>query len=60
MLYVVIEHFRKADPTPIGNRFETRGRMLPDGLIEQANWIDPKDARCFQVMETHDPALLTA
>jgi len=60
MLYLVIEQFRNSDPTPIGNRFKTRGRMLPDGLTYQASWIDPKDARCFQVMETQDPALLTS
>ena len=60
MLYMVIEHFRNGDPTPIGDRFKTRGRMLPEGLTYQASWIDPKDARCFQVMETQDPALLTA
>jgi len=57
---MVIEHFRNSDPTPVGDHFKTRGRMLPDGLTEQANWIDPKDARCFQVMETQDPALPTA
>ena len=60
MLYMVIEHFRKADPTPIGDRFKTRGRMLPDGLTYQASSIDPKDARCFQVTKTQDPALLAA
>jgi len=60
MLYMVIEHFRKADPTPIGDRFKTRGRMLPEGLTYQASWIDAKNSRCFQVMETQDPALLTA
>lgn len=60
MLYMVIEHFRNDDPTPIGERFQLRGRMLPEGLTYQASWIDPKNARCFQVMETQDPALLTA
>jgi Protein of unknown function (DUF3303) len=60
MLYMVIEHFRTADPTPIGDRFKTRGRMLPEGLRYEESWIDPKNARCFQVMETQDPALLTA
>jgi len=58
MLYMVIEHFRNSDATPIGERFQRRGRMLPDGLTYQASWIDPRDARCFQVMETQDPALL--
>jgi uncharacterized protein DUF3303 len=60
MLYMVIEYFRNGDATPIGDRFKSRGRMLPEGLTYQASWIDPKNARCFQVMETQDPALLTA
>ena len=60
MLYMVIEHFRNGDAKPIGERFQLRGRMLPEGLTYQASWIDAKNARCFQVMETQDPALLTA
>lgn len=59
MLYMVIEHFRNGDATPIGKRFQIRGRMLPESLTYQASWIDPKDSRCVQVMETQDPALLT-
>ena len=60
MLYMVIEHFRNGDAKPIGERFQLRGRMLPEGLTYQASWIDAKNARCFQVMETRDPARLTA
>jgi hypothetical protein len=60
MLYMVIEHFRSANPAPIGDRFKFRCGMLPEGLTYQASWIDQKNARCFQVMETQDPALLTA
>jgi Protein of unknown function (DUF3303) len=59
MLYMVIENFRNADPAPIGERFRLRGRMLPEGLIYHASWMDSKGGRCFQVMETQDPALLT-
>jgi len=60
MLYMVVEHFRNANAAPIGERFQLRGRMLPEGLTYQASWIDPKNARCPQVVETQDPALLTA
>ena len=60
MLYMVIETFRNANPVPIGERFKSRGRMLPEGLTYQSSWIDPKNARCYQVMEAQDPALLTA
>jgi hypothetical protein len=64
MLFMVIERFRHTDPTPIGDRFKLRGRMMPPELTYIASWIDPhsadqgdvdsadgKGARCFQVME---------
>ena len=57
MLYMVIEHFRNADPAPIRERFRRDGRMMPDGLIYHASWIEPNGTRCFQLMETADPAL---
>lgn len=60
MLYMVIERFRGAGSAPIGERFKSRGRMLPEGLTYQASWVDAKGTRCFQLMETEDPALLTA
>jgi hypothetical protein len=60
MLNLVIETFRNADPVPIGERFKSRGRMLPEGLTYQSSWIDAKNARCYQLMEALDPALLAA
>ena len=51
MLFVIIEHFKNADPKPIRERFLRDGRMTPDDVIYHASWIDAKNARCFQVME---------
>jgi hypothetical protein len=51
MLFMVIESFRNQDPKPIGERFRRMGRMMPDGVVYHASWIDPAAARCFQVME---------
>jgi hypothetical protein len=31
--------------------------MLPDGLVYVDSWIDERLDRCFQLMETDDPAL---
>ena len=55
---MVIERFSKG-PGPVYERAATRGRMLPDGLRYVDSWIVDDDAldRCFQLMETDDPAL---
>ncbi len=59
MLFMVIERFRHGDPNPIGDRFRNSGRMLPEGVAYHASWIDSTGTRCFQVMETSDPGLLS-
>ena len=59
MVYMVIEHYRQG-PRPIYARAAERGRMLPDGLHHLDSWVVADDQldRCFQLMETDDPALL--
>jgi hypothetical protein len=55
---MVIEHF-KHGPGPVYARAAQRGRMLPDGLVYVDSWVDERRLdRCFQLMETDDPALL--
>ena len=58
---MVIEHYA-AGPQPVYERAATHGRMLPDGLRYIDSWIadDGNLDRCFQLMETDDPALLDA
>jgi Protein of unknown function (DUF3303) len=58
MLFMVIEHFRPGCAPEIYRRFRSRGRMAPEGLRYVASWVDLEYERCFQVMETHDEALL--
>lgn len=58
MLFMVIEHFKDRDPAPVYKRFADKGRMMPDGLNYLNSWIEVGMDRCFQVMETDDPALL--
>ena len=60
MLLMVIETFKNGDPQPIRERFLRDGRMLPEGVVYHASWIDPANARCFQVMEANDVAMLDA
>jgi hypothetical protein len=53
---MVIEKFTQG-PAPVYERAAVRGRMLPPGLVY--SWIDERSlSRCFQLMETEDPALI--
>jgi hypothetical protein len=53
---MVIEAFTQG-VRPIYERAAERGRLLPDGLVFVDSWIDESLERCFQLMETDDPAL---
>jgi hypothetical protein len=56
MRYMVIETFRRG-ARPVYERAREHGRMLPDGLRYVDSWVEPGLGRCFQLMETDDPAL---
>ena len=58
MIYMVIEDFRNGDAKPVYDRFRDRGRLAPDGLRYVNSWVTPDLARCYQVMECEDRALL--
>jgi hypothetical protein len=58
MLFMIIERFTRGDPKLIGERFKSRGRMLPEGVAYHVSWVDSTGTRCFQVMEAADPELL--
>src|SRR3954463_3995096 len=55
--YMVIEHFAPGAKDKIYERFREKGRMLPDGLVYIDSWLEANGERCFQLMETSDPAL---
>jgi Domain of unknown function (DUF3303) len=54
MLFMVIERFKYGDFRAIGDRFRRSGRMLPEGVVYHASWIDAQNLRCFQIMEAPD------
>jgi hypothetical protein len=58
MLFMVIERFKDGDVVRVGERFRNSGRMLPDGVVYQASWMDSAGTRCFQVMEAPSLELL--
>ena len=55
--YLVIDHFAPGAKDKIYRRFGEKGRMLPDGLVYIDSWLAKEGDRCFQLMETSDPAL---
>jgi hypothetical protein len=57
-LYMIIEHFRGGDPTPVYQRFRERGRMAPEGLNYISSWVDHDLTTCYQIMQTADRELL--
>jgi hypothetical protein len=59
MLFMVIENFKQANVKAVGERFAASGRMLPEGLRYQASWMETSGSRCFQIVETDDPTLLS-
>jgi Domain of unknown function (DUF3303) len=57
MRYMVVETFTQG-ARPVYERARDHGRMLPEGLAYLDSWVDAGLGRCFQLMETDDPALL--
>ena len=56
--YMVVERFRNGDAKPVYERFRERGRLAPNGLTYVTSWVDAELRCCYQIMETHDAALL--
>jgi len=57
MLYMVIEIYHDGAAPEVYRRARERGRLLPEGLKYLSSWVDLEFRRCFQLMETEDPAL---
>lgn len=55
--YMVIETYRQGCLEKVYERFHRHGRMLPPGLNYLDSWLEKDGSRCFQLMETDDPAL---
>jgi hypothetical protein len=56
MRYMVVEQFTQG-AGPVYERFAEKGRMIPPGLEYVDSWVEGSLTRCWQLMETEDPAL---
>ena len=57
MQYMVVETFLHG-PGPVYERFRARGRLAPEGLRYMTSVVSADGARCYQLMECDDLALL--
>ena len=49
---MVIEHFHEGKIKELYNRFDQKGRMMPEGVNYINSWIDKDVKTCYQVMES--------
>ena len=52
ILFMIIEKFYPGKVKLLYDRFEEKGRLLPEGLIYLNSWIDENITTCYQVMES--------
>ena len=52
MLYMVIEHYHPGKLKVLYQRFDEKGRMLPDGVKYINSWINEDITVCYQLMES--------
>ena len=55
--YMVIERFKDGCWEAVYERFQTHGRLLPDGLYYVDSWASKSEMICYQLMETDQPDL---
>lgn len=56
--YLIIEHFRPETIKALYERFDEKGRMLPEGVNYLHSWINEDVSLCYQVMESESLELL--
>ena len=58
MQYMIIEKFHVGKVKTLYQRFDEKGRMLPDGVKYIDSWINEDVTICFQLMESSSKELL--
>jgi len=54
---MVIERYKSGCWDAVYERFDAKGRMLPDGLYYLNSWVSKEKQVCYQLMETSFPEL---
>jgi hypothetical protein len=52
MLYMILERFHPAKVKDLYQRFDEKGRMLPEGVHYINSWTDTNLRVCYQLMES--------
>ena len=52
MRYMIIEKFHPGKGKLIYQRFEEKGRMIPEGVEYINSWVNEPVSICYQVMES--------
>jgi hypothetical protein len=55
--YMVIERFKPECYEKVYERFDKKGRMLPEGLFYLNSWVNKELNLCFQLMESSNDGL---
>ena len=58
MLYMIIEKFHEGKVKALYQRFDEKGRMVPDGVKYIDSWIHEDVTICYQLMESRTKELL--
>ncbi len=58
MLFMIIEHFKAGAVKDVYQRFDQKGRMMPEEVTYINSWVETNFNRCYQVMESPNRELL--
>jgi len=58
MQYMIIEKFHEGKVKALYQRFDEKGRMVPDGVKYIDSWIHEDVTICYQLMESRTKELL--
>ena len=55
--YMVVEKYKEGCFEKVYERYNSRGRLLPEGLTYLNSWVNHEKNICFQLMESNDTEL---